>query len=91
MTLEQIKEMRHAIGLDYQNPKRGKYEAYRNYAQYNKPHSVWEPLVAEGLASVYIDDNSSDKTRPAHWYSLTQKGLDFMSAAIGAKITVRGG
>ncbi|MGJ4851890.1 hypothetical protein ACH6CV_16760 [Bacillota bacterium Meth-B3] len=84
-----IKEMRHAIGLDYQNPKRGKYEAYRNYAQYNSPHPIWEPLVEAGLAKCHKYDIEEHTPYTAYRYSLTREGLDLMEAMIGAKITVR--
>lgn len=87
MTVETIKEMRHAIGLDYKAPKRGKYEAYRNYAMYGAPHETWEALVADGLAICRVETKSTWLPQASYWYSLTRAGLDLMEAMIGVKIT----
>ena len=88
MTVAAIKEMRHALGLDYKSPKGGKYVAYRNYAMYNAPEPVWEGLVAEGLAQCNIVEDNKVLMSPFYSYSLTRAGLDLVGAMIGARIEV---
>ena len=78
MNLSAIKQMRHAIGLDYKNPKRGKYEAYRNFCFYAVPHEDWELLVAQGLA--VCDKQPSAKYGTTYTYSLSREGLDLIVA-----------
>ena len=86
MDTETIKVMRHAIGLDYSDPKRGKYTAYRNYCMHTAPHSIWESLVKDGYAECRHEKKPGWMPEESYWYYLTRAGLDLMEAMIGAKI-----
>lgn len=88
MDTETIEEMRHAIGLDYSKPKRGKYKAYRNYCMYTAPHSIWEKLVQKGYAEYRHEKKPGWIPNESYWYYLTRTGLDLMETMIGAKIEV---
>ena len=88
MNQSTISEMRHAIGLDYKSPKRGKYTAYRNYAMYTAPHSDWEELIKNGHAECRYVEKSGWLPEKSYWYSLSRAGLDMMETMIGAKIDV---
>jgi hypothetical protein len=89
VTERHIREMQHAIGLDYKRPKRGKYEAYRNYCMCGSPNEIWEHLVSIGYADCKFVENDGLIPPKSYWYSLTQDGLDFMGAITGCKITLR--
>ena len=87
VTERHIREMQHCIGLDYKKPKRGKYEAWRNYCVYSVPHNTWEHLVKIGYARCDIQERSDYIPRKSYYYSLTREGLDFMGAVTGCTIT----
>lgn len=84
-----IRLMQHCIGLDYKKPRRGKYEAYRNYYALNALSSEWEHLVHIGYAELHISENAGYVPPKQYIYSLTQDGLDFMGVVTGCKITER--
>lgn len=84
-----IKKMKHCIGLDYKNPKRGKYKAWRNYCMYYTPNSNFEHLVHLGYANVEIVENEHYIPKISYYYILTREGLDFLENIIGAKIERR--
>lgn len=89
VTERHVREMQHCIGLDYKKPKRGKYEAYRNYFMDGKPNEAWEHLVSIGYAKCSISEEKGMIPPKSYWYSLTQDGLDFMGVITGCKITLR--
>jgi len=82
MELEEkyIEKMKHAVGLDNKDPKKGVYEAYRNHSYYNKPQADWEYLRMWGLA---ID---TSKNKNEYVYSLTKKGFQELANATGLLI-----
>jgi hypothetical protein len=84
-----IRLMRHCIGLDYKSPKRGKYEAYRNYYACGAQNSEWEYLVSIGYAKLYVEEKEGWIPPKQYIYSLTQDGMDFMGVVTGSKITMR--
>jgi hypothetical protein len=80
MTNEQINDMKHAIGYDSNQVKRGKYDAYRNFFNtgIDKDES-WELLVENGYAiqSTCFGQNI---------YRVTRKGIDFLESILSVKI-----
>ncbi len=52
LTLQQIQDMKHAIGFCRDSVKRGKYKAYRNHYTTSIPEESWEELVTTGYAKV---------------------------------------
>lgn len=87
VTEAHIREMKHCIGLDYKRPKRGKYEAYRNYYALTAPNHIWEHLVSIGYATCDVQYQKGMIPPKQYYYSLTQAGLDFMGAVTGCTIT----
>lgn len=51
LTLDQINNMKHAIGFVGGKVRRGKFKAYRNYHTTSKPNERWRELVKGGLAT----------------------------------------
>lgn len=51
LTASQIRKMQHALGMDNKKPKRGKYEAYRNYYNTSSEDSELEDLIKVGYAT----------------------------------------
>lgn len=84
-----IREMQHCIGLDYKRPKRGKYEAYRNYCCYYTKDNTWEYLVKIGYAKCKIEEKKDFVPNKTYTYYLTEDGLNFMGMITGCKITLR--
>ena len=84
-----IREMQHCIGLDYKKPKRGKYEAYRNYFYCSAPNRIWEYLVEIGYANCNVEKKEHYVPDTSYTYYLTQDGLDFMGVITGCTITLR--
>jgi hypothetical protein len=84
ITLETYDNMIHAIGLDNAKPKRGKYEAYRNYYVTNNREeetSVFDIVIREGLVA---RGGCSDVQVSFH---VTQKGFEFIGIKENCKIT----
>jgi len=75
LTLAQIDDMRHAVGYEPIEQRRGQYifRYYRNYyAASDTPNVDWEDLVEKGLAV--------GKQRNRYWYyHLTQAGFDALA------------
>lgn len=84
-----IREMQHCIGLDYEKPKRGKYEAYRNYCYCSVPDTTWDYLVKIGYAKCYVEEKKDSVPNKSYTYYLTQDGLDFIGIITGCTITLR--
>lgn len=86
LTPQQIKMMKHAIGLDTSNGKVQKnkdvYEAYRNYYSASKPIPEWQRLVAEKLATATPDSDGGIV------YRLTDEGANVLSEIFEIKITL---
>jgi hypothetical protein len=83
-TIEQIDNMKHAIGFVQKKVIRGKYEAYRNYYTTSKPHDGWETLVEGGYADKTpfpqgVGDNPM-------MYSVTKKGIEALEKILGIRI-----
>lgn len=81
ITIGQLEEMKHALGLDQINakPKRGKCTAYRNYFCTRGKSENWEELVKCGIATFHIDN-------PNVYYHVSEEGLRFMEKVLGFKI-----
>lgn len=52
LTLQQIQDMKHAIGFRRNLVKKGKYKAYRKHYTTSMPDESWEELVVGGYAKV---------------------------------------
>lgn len=73
--------MKHAIGFNASEVKRGKYVAYRNH-YCCKDNADWNELVEHGFAKKRVDP---------FWptcviYALTKEGKDFLSEILGVAI-----
>jgi hypothetical protein len=70
MNYNEIELMKHAIGLDYKNPRhyreRAYYKPYRNYFGAGGVDKTWESLVERGLA----------ETSDHSMYRVSNKGLE---------------
>ena len=84
ITVEQIGNMKHAIGFDQRRVKRGKYEAYRNYYTTPAPHAGWEELVEKGYAEKHPFPQGVGEN--PMMYRVTQKGIETLGGILGIKI-----
>lgn len=50
LTLQQIQDMKHAIGFRRDLVKKGRYKAYRNHYTTSIPEESWDELVEGGYA-----------------------------------------
>lgn len=81
MTVDQINDMKHCIGYEQRNVKRGKYIAYRNYYNTGGERELgWDELVEQGYANHW-------QRFDQHYYCLVQKGFDYLQEILGVKIT----
>lgn len=81
LSVEQIRKMRHAIGLTADTPANKMYTPYRNYYVTGKDPD-WEELVEAGLASKRQDIFYKDDTI----YSVTAAGCAVLQEVTGIKI-----
>lgn len=65
VTIEQLKLMRHMLGLDYEK------KPYRNYGYFQKPQEDCEDLVNKGLATKCDGDKEGHVV-----YHLTKEGIE---------------
>lgn len=79
LSLKQINYMTHAIGLEYNDIKKEKYKAYRNYFYTRKEDREWEYLVMWGLA-LRIDTGGDIL------YNVTKLGCKFLERIYWIKI-----
>lgn len=82
LSLEQIRKMKHAIGMDNSKVVRGEYFAFRNYYTCGD-NEDWNEIVGHGLASKRRDPFSSKDVV----YKLTNEGIEYLSKLLGVKIT----
>jgi len=88
LTGKHIRKMRHMVGLDRSQPRRGKYEMWRNGSiePFDNPPQELLDMVEWGLADYREEIDTSSKK-----FFLTGAGLDLLGEMIGAKITERKG
>jgi len=67
VTTEQLKIMKHMLGLDYEK------KPYRNYSYYYEPQPDCEDLVNKGLATKHNGDKEGHVV-----YHLTKEGIEMV-------------
>lgn len=85
---QQIRFMKHCIGLEnrkVKGNKHRKYEAYRNYFTTADDDFEWDDLVEQGLAGKRDFPNGCGKN-PKLYY-LTKLGIEFLGEITGIQIT----
>lgn len=86
ITLKQFDLMKHAIGIDWQKAKLGKYTAYRNYFHTYEKISDWETLVKYGAATSYTVNHEIYTS--AIYYQVSAEGIKLLENILGFKIIV---
>lgn len=79
----QIRKMQHSLGMDNKKPKRGKYEAYRNYYNTSIEDQELENLITLGLANKRVGIGAY----PGIWYHITEAGIAYLGKIMNLKIT----
>lgn len=86
---QEIKEMQHAIGLDYKKPykRHGKlfYKPYRNYFCTNPSNKLWQGLVNLGYAQMGEIQKHQDGIDSVCFF-VTRRGLDMLGGYMNCKI-----
>lgn len=82
LTAEQIRKMKHAIGLITAKVKKGCYKAYRNYYVSGYDDADCDGIVAVGLATKCKDIFYELSVV----YHLNTKGIEFLSEITDIKI-----
>lgn len=82
ITIEQLDNMKHAIGYKRDKVKHGKYEAYRNYFTASTTDESWQQLVEKGYALC-------TKGEKAMIYNLSEKGFELLEVLLDIKISRR--
>lgn len=85
LSLEQIDNMKHAVGFKHSKVRRGKYFAYRNYYTTSGNDASWDDLVNQGIAT----------NRPLYngqglIYFLSDRGMAVLSKILGLTISEEG-
>lgn len=93
LTSDELYKMKHCIGLDWKNPKRGVYEAYRNGVMYyDEPDTLWDSLWSKGYAKrsirPYGIGDMSKPPRDVYYYSVNENGLKEMEKYLDIKIKI---
>lgn len=79
VTERQLKEMKHAVGFNRGNVKRGRYAMYRNYFTTPGRCESWDKLVEMGLA-----ERSDGQC--GYVYCVTNNGIEFLSGLLEVKL-----
>lgn len=79
ITIEQLDNMKHALGYKRDKVKRGKYEAYRNYYATPTIDESWQQLVDKGYAIC-------GKVNKYVLYSVSAKGKELLECLLDIKI-----
>lgn len=79
LTVEQINDMKHAVGFRQDKVKRGKYIAWRNYFASYGIIAGWEELIKLGLAEKRLVEKMN-------YYRVTEKGLNYLADLLSIKI-----
>lgn len=79
ITIEQLDNMKHAIGYKRDTVKRGKYTAYRNYFATSVADEHWERLCEKGCAF-------SQNGKKYVFYHLTEKGFELLEMILDIRI-----
>ena len=87
-TSDELYKMKHCIGLDWKNPKKGVYEAYRNGVMYYEPNTIWDSLWSKGYAKRSIHPYGLGDPRDIYYYSVNEDGLKEMEEYLGIKIKI---
>lgn len=93
LTSDELYKMKHCIGLDWKNPKRGVYEAYRNGVMYyDEPDTLWDSLWSKEYAKRSIQPygigDMSKPPRDIYCYSVNENGLKEMEKYLDIKIKI---
>jgi hypothetical protein len=83
VNIEQIRVMKHAIGIRKDRIKRGVYKAFRNYFLVSISQDDWEDLVSKGYAEV---DRKGGFNGDKVVYYVTRQGLDLLEELTFVKI-----
>ena len=83
LSQEQIRKMKHAIGLDNSKVKNGKYSAYRNHYS-TSDDAEWNEMVNMGLATKRKDPFCANDVI----YHVADKGISYLSSILGINITI---
>jgi hypothetical protein len=81
LSIEQIGNMKHAIGFQEWRVKNGAYEAYRNFFALREPSESWEQLVSNGYASKYNSIVTDEIV-----YRLSAKGLTTLEKILSVRL-----
>ena len=82
LSQEQIRKMKHAIGIDNSKVVNGQYSAYRTYYSCEN-NEEWNEIVGHGLARKRCDPFCPKDVV----YHLTKEGIEYLSELLGVKIT----
>ena len=83
LTESQIRKMQHSLGMDNKKPKRGKYEAYRNYYNSSNDDPDLEELVKIG----YVTKRNGSGSFSGVWYHVSESGIKYLEGVMKLKIT----
>ena len=88
LTSDEMYKMKHCIGLDNKNPRRGVYQAYRNGVSYYEPDPIWEGLTSKGFANKRIlkESDFTHCVNGDYAYSVNKDGLRAMEDYLGFRI-----
>ena len=75
VTINQLDNMKHAIGYKRDSVKRGKYRSYRNYYASGATDESWEHLINQGYA-----------TGGNGYYHVSEKGFELIENILDIKI-----
>jgi hypothetical protein len=81
LSIEQIDNMKHAIGFEQWRVENGVYKVYRNCFALGNPSESWEQLVSGGYASKRNSSISDEIV-----YSLSAKGLTALAEILSVRL-----
>jgi len=85
MIMTQIENMKHCIGFRGDKVKHRKYVAFRNHYITSDNSESWDDLVSKGLANKRSFPQGIGNN--PRWYSVSEKGIEFLSKLLEVKIT----
>lgn len=84
MTLEQIKMLKHMIGLSVNKIKKGIYKPFRNY--YTAPIYDNTPSLIENIEDDYIYFHKRDEKAQMDEFKITPRGVRLLEQIFDCKI-----
>lgn len=88
LTSDELYKMKHCIGLDWKNPQKGVYEAYRNGVMYYEPDTIWDSLWSKEYVKRSIKPYGKGNPSDIYYYSVNEEGLKEMEKYLGIKIKI---